>query len=222
MGAECWLWWVSCVEGGHNTLWVKHMLIWIYTNQGVYCNDVFPVVCLELPAFVNNGIVYIWACICVEKNMNSSSYESMFGVPSKKGPACNANPCVSHSNVFISLVKWAPVLSRRHVTSNTTDLTCVITCRARLWPGQRHPVITRPIKQPWLSLLEAAHCHLKAFKRTKQIPAQSQGPELCEHVWAVWWTHISRGSEMLCVWCRMCNFLALFSPPTDMEGSHRI
>ncbi len=31
------------------------------------------------------------------------------------------------------------------------------------------PVITWPIKQPWLLLLEAAHCHLKAFKEQSRF-----------------------------------------------------
>lgn len=56
----------------------------------------------------------------------------------QKDPDRAVRSCVSHSNILISLVRRAPVLSRRHAISNSTDLTCVITCSERLWPVQQH------------------------------------------------------------------------------------
>ena len=101
--------------------------------------------------------------------------------------------CVTRSNVLISLVRRAPAPSRRHAISNSTHSTCVITCSERLRPVQQRLSSPDQSNNRHFGLLEAAHCHLKAFKRTKQIPGRSQGPELCEHVWTVWWTDWSAG-----------------------------
>lgn len=75
------------------------------------------------------------------------------------------------------------------------------------------PVITQPIKHPALWLLEAAHCHLKAFKRF-----QASGRVL---------SYVSMGglTDQLGVWNALClvqrhNFqlFGFVPPPPDWHG----
>lgn len=111
-----------------------------------------------------------------------------------------------------------------HINSNTIDLTCVITCSARLWPGEQH------LSSRGQSNNHDVYCwklHAAIWRRLKeQSGFQPSRRDLtyvgmCGRYDGL--TDISKGSEMPRVWCRgrTRNCSPLFSPPTDMGGSHR-
>lgn len=91
-------------------------------------------------------------------------------------------------------------------------LACLISYSAWLWPGKQH-----------LSSRDHDVCcwklHAAIWRRLReQSRFQPNNRDLSEHVWTIWRTDISRGSEMLLVWCwgRTYNCLPLFSPLTHM------
>lgn len=108
-----------------------------------------------------------------------------------------------------------------HINSNTTDLTCVITCGARLWPGEQHLSSRGQSNNRdvycW-KLHAAIWRHLKEQSGFQPSRRDLTYVSMCGRYDGL--TDISRGSEMLRVWCagRTRNCSPLFSPPTDIGG----